>query len=89
MVEQQLVLRLALFRIAEAHQFHLVELVDPYQPPRIGPVGAGLPAEAGAVGRIGDRQVLFPQDALPDELKDVNPLDIMRRLDGELTRKPV
>jgi NADP-dependent aldehyde dehydrogenase len=30
----------------------------------------------------------FPQDALPDELKDYNPLGIMRRVDGELTRKP-
>jgi len=31
----------------------------------------------------------FPQAALPDELRDDNPLDIMRTIDGELTRRPV
>lgn len=31
----------------------------------------------------------FPQAALPDELKDENPLRIWRMIDGELTREPV
>jgi alpha-ketoglutaric semialdehyde dehydrogenase len=31
----------------------------------------------------------FPQDALPDELKDANPLGIMRDVDGELTRSSI
>ena len=30
----------------------------------------------------------FPQDALPEELKDANPLGIMRTVDGGLTRDP-
>jgi 2,5-dioxopentanoate dehydrogenase len=31
----------------------------------------------------------FPQAALPDELKDANPLGIMRLIDGQLTREAV
>lgn len=31
----------------------------------------------------------FPQSALPDELKNENPLGIWRMVDGEFTRKPV
>ena len=31
----------------------------------------------------------FPQAALPDELKDANPLGIMRLIDGQLTRDAV
>ena len=31
----------------------------------------------------------FPQAALPDELKDANPLGIMRLVDGQLTREAV
>jgi len=30
----------------------------------------------------------FPQAALPDELKDANPLRIWRMVDGEMTREP-
>jgi 2,5-dioxopentanoate dehydrogenase len=30
----------------------------------------------------------FPDSALPDELKDANPLGIWRMLDGEMTRDP-
>ena len=31
----------------------------------------------------------FPDSALPDELKDANPLGIWRMIDGEMTREPV
>jgi len=31
----------------------------------------------------------FPEDALPDELKDANPLHIWRMVDGQMTREPV
>ena len=31
----------------------------------------------------------FPQAALPDELRDGNPLQIWRMLDGEMTRQPI
>jgi NADP-dependent aldehyde dehydrogenase len=31
----------------------------------------------------------FPDEALPDELKDSNPLGIWRMVDGEMTREPV
>jgi NADP-dependent aldehyde dehydrogenase len=31
----------------------------------------------------------FPQPALPDELKNENPLGILRLIDGEYTREPV
>jgi alpha-ketoglutaric semialdehyde dehydrogenase len=31
----------------------------------------------------------FPEAALPDALKDANPLDIWRMIDGEMTREPI
>jgi alpha-ketoglutaric semialdehyde dehydrogenase len=31
----------------------------------------------------------FPREALPEELKDANPLGIMRMVNGELTRNPI
>jgi len=31
----------------------------------------------------------FPQEALPEELKDGNPLGIMRVVDGVFTREPL
>jgi NADP-dependent aldehyde dehydrogenase len=31
----------------------------------------------------------FPQSALPDALKDENPLQIWRMIDGEISKEPV
>jgi 2,5-dioxopentanoate dehydrogenase len=31
----------------------------------------------------------FPDQALPDELKDANPLGIWRMIDGEMSREPI
>jgi hypothetical protein len=51
--------------MGEADQLHLVELVLADQPLGVLAVGAGLGAEAGGVGGIGQGQGLLVQDFVP------------------------
>jgi hypothetical protein len=48
-----------------------------------------LPVTRKLLGNLENCYQDFPQVALPDELKDANPLGIWRMVDGEFTREGV
>ena len=53
-----------IFRLLDAHDFHLVELMQPVQPPYILAVGPRFAPKAGRVGAMLHRKVLLLQQAV-------------------------
>ena len=68
----------------EEDHLHLVELVDPQDPPRVLPGGARLAAEAGGVGGVADRELGGLEDLVAVEVRH---RDLGRRDQVELVAR--
>ena len=56
--------------VLEHHDFYFVKLVYPVEPPHMGAIRAGLPAETRGIGRHLNREVALIEDGIPVNIRD-------------------